>query len=102
MSDKFPSIPTISETLGSLYRTIDALKQAVELLIGTRGSGQLAAVLKRDLELKPLRLQTFTIQTLPLASDWQYCIAYLIDGQNTRHIVVSDGSVWKYADGGNV
>lgn len=102
MSDKFPSIPTVIETLGSLYRTIDALKQAVELLIGTRGSGQLAAVLRRDQELKPLRLQIFTTQTLPLASDWQYCIAYLVDGQGGRHIIVSDGSVWKYADGGQV
>lgn len=102
MSDKFPSIPTVIETLGSLYRTIDALKQAVELLMGTRGSGQLAAVLRRDQELKPLRLQTFTVQTLPLARDWRYCVAYIEDGQGGRHIVVSDGSVWKYADGSYV
>ena len=102
MSDKFPAIPTIIETLGSLYRTIDALKQVVELLIGTRGSGQLAAVLKRDLELKPLQLQVFTKQSLPTARDWKYCIAYVEDGQGGRHIVVSDGLVWKYADGGQV
>lgn len=102
MSDKFPSIPTISETLGSLYRAVDALKQTVEVLIGTRGSRQLAAVLKRDLELKPIQLQVFTIQTLPIARDWKYCIAYIEDGQGGRHIVVSDGSVWKYADGGQV
>lgn len=102
MSEKFPAIPTVTETIKSLYRTIDALKQAVELLLGTRGSGQLAAILKRDLELKPLRLQTFTVQALPLASDWKYCIAYVEDGQGGRHIVVSDGIVWKYADGGLV
>lgn len=102
MSEKFPAIPTVTETIRSLYRTIDALKQVVELLLGTRGSGQLAAVLKRDLELKPLRLQTFTIQTLPLASDWRYCVVYLEDGQGGRHVVVSDGSVWKYADGSHV
>lgn len=102
MSDKFPSIPTVIETLGSLYRTIDALKQAVELLIGTRGNGQLAAVLRRDQELKPLRLQVFTTQNLPIARDWRYCIAYVEDGQGGRHIVVSDGLVWKYADGGQV
>lgn len=102
MSDKFPSIPTVVETLGSLYRTIDALKQTVELLIGTRGSGELAAILKRDLQLKPLQLQVFTVQTLPIARDWKYCIAYVEDGQGGRHIVVSDGLVWKYADGGQV
>ncbi len=102
MSDKFPAIPTVVETLGSLYRTIDALKQTVELLIGTRGSGELAAILKRDSQLKPLQLQVFTVQTLPIARDWKYCIAYVEDGQGGRHIVVSDGLVWKYADGGQV
>jgi hypothetical protein len=90
------------ETLGSLYRTIDALKQTVELLIGTRGSGELAAVLKRDSQLKPLQLQVFTVQTLPIARDWKYCIVYIEDGQGGRHIVVSDGLVWKYADGSQV
>jgi len=102
LSDKFPAIPTVVETLGSLYRTIDALKQTVELLIGTRGSGELAAILKRDSQLKPLQLQVFTVQTLPIARDWKYCIAYVEDGQGGRHIVVSDGFVWKYADGGQV
>lgn len=102
MSEKFPAIPTVTETIKSLHRTIDALKQVVELLLGTRGSGQLAAVLKRDLELKPLQLQVFTVQTLPIARDWKYCIAYIEDGQGGRHIVVSDGLVWKYADGGQV
>ena len=102
MSDKFPAIPTVVETLGSLYRTIDALKQTVELLIGTRGSGELAAILKRDSQLKPLQLQVFTVQTLPIARDWKYCIAYIENGQGGRHIVVSDGLVWKYADGGQV
>jgi len=102
LSDKFPAIPTVVETLGSLYRTIDALKQTVELLIGTRGSGELAAILKRDSQLKPLQLQVFTVQTLPIARDWKYCIAYVEDGQGGRHIVVSDGLVWKYADGGQV
>ncbi len=102
MSEKFPSVPTVTETIKSLYRTIDALKQVVELLIGTRGSGELSAVLKRDLVLKPLQLQVFTVQTLPIARDWKYCIAYIEDGQGGRHIVVSDGLVWKYADGGHV
>lgn len=102
MSDKFPAIPAVVETLGSLYRTIDALKQSVELLLGTRGSGQLAAVLKRDLEVKPLQLQVFTVQTLPIARDWKYCITYIEDGQGGRHIVVSDGLIWKYADGSQV
>ena len=102
MSEKFPSVPTVTETIKSLYRTIDALKQVVELLIGTRGSGRLAAVLNRDLILKPLQLQVFTKQNLPLASDWKYCIAYVEDGQGDKHIVVSDGLVWKYADGGHV
>ncbi len=102
MSEKFPAVPTVTETIKSLYRTIDALKQVVELLLGTRGSGQLAAVLRQDLVLKPLQLQVFTTQNLPLARDWKYCIAYVEDGQGGRHIVVSDGLVWKYADGGHV
>ncbi len=102
MSEKFPAVPTVTETIKSLYRTIDALKQVVELLLGTRGSGQLAAVLRQDLVLKPLQLQVFTTQNLPLARDWKYCIAYVENGQGGRHIVVSDGLVWKYADGGHV
>jgi hypothetical protein len=102
LSEKFPAVPTVTETIKSLYRTIDALKQVVELLLGTRGSGQLAAVLRQDLVLKPLQLQVFTTQNLPLARDWKYCIAYVEDGQGGRHIVVSDGLVWKYADGGHV
>jgi hypothetical protein len=102
LSEKFPAVPTVTETIKSLYRTIDALKQVVELLLGTRGSGQLAAVLRQDLVLKPLQLQVFTTQNLPLARDWKYCIAYVENGQGGRHIVVSDGLVWKYADGGHV
>ncbi len=102
MSDRFPSIPTVAESVGSLYRTVDALKQAVELLVGTRGNGTLAAVLRKDQEVKPVRLPEFTVQGLPLARDWRTCIAYVVDGQGGRHIVVSDGRIWKYADGGNV
>jgi hypothetical protein len=102
LSDRFPSIPTVAESVGSLYRTVDALKQAVELLIGTRGGGSLSAVLRKDQELKPVQLPEFTVQGLPLARDWRTCIAYVSNGHGGRNIVVSDGQVWKYADGGNV
>lgn len=47
-TNSFPPIPTPRADLASLLRTVQALKEAVEILTGARGSGQNAAVLRKD------------------------------------------------------
>lgn len=51
---------------------------------------------------EPQTLPVYTIATLPAASLWPYAIAAVSDGMSHRVVVVSDGTNWRYSNGGAV
>jgi hypothetical protein len=96
----YPAIPEPGQNLDSAIRAIQALKQAVELLTGARGDGTYRAYTATEATaVRTVRLLPFTLATLPPARDLPQHMAYVSDGAGGAPIVVSDGTVWRYADG---
>ena len=50
MAERDPSFPEPAASLASLLETVEALKEAVEILLRQRGSGEAAAVRVRDID----------------------------------------------------
>jgi hypothetical protein len=53
---KFPSIPPAQPDLASLQRTVEAMRQVVEILAGLRGDGQDRAVLVNEITALQARI----------------------------------------------
>lgn len=98
---KYPAIPSpIFLSSASTFNTVQALKQVVELLVGHRGDGSARALIQEDMvQAVNMQLTEFTLATLPLASDFPRRLVYVSDAVSNQHVVVSDGSVWRYMDG---
>lgn len=59
---------------------------------------ELAAWVRQQVA-NPTLPQTFTTSTLPPADENQGRLYFVSDGAGNRPIVVSDGTIWRYADG---
>lgn len=97
-----PSIPEPAADVMPLARSVRALKQAVEVLLGRRGDPVAAAYTRQDaLEAiaLPRPVAGYTIARLPRAADYPRCIVYVIDPAANKHMAVSDGTAWRYMDG---
>jgi hypothetical protein len=100
MSEFYPSIPQPDASPGGMLVCIMRLKMAVELLTGQRGTSALRAwTASEATAVRTVKLLTFTLNTLPPAAALPQHMAYVSDGAGNAPIVVSDGTVWRYADG---
>lgn len=50
----------------------------------------------------PVKLPAFTVATLPNANTFTQCIVYVSNGLNNKRLAISDGSNWRWPDGGLV
>ncbi len=60
-------------------------------------TGQFA--MNKPVAVNPLRLQSYTVATLPAPALWATCIAYVSDGTSNKRLAVSDGTNWRWPDG---
>ena len=44
-------------------------------------------------------LPQYTLANLPSPATWAGSLAYLINGSSNRHLVISDGTSWRFPDG---
>lgn len=54
---------------------------------------------------EPVKLPTATaatVDTLYPPADWQWCMVAITDGTSNRHMAISDGTNWRYSNGGMV
>jgi len=54
---------------------------------------------------EPVKLPTATtanVDTLYPPADWQWCMVAITNGTSNRHIAISDGTNWRYSNGGMV
>jgi hypothetical protein len=47
----------------------------------------------------PPKIPSYTVATLPLASAYAQCLAYVSDGTSNKRLAVSDGTNWRFPDG---
>lgn len=47
----------------------------------------------------PPKITSFTVATLPSASAYNQCIAYVSNGTGNKRLAVSDGANWRFPDG---
>ncbi len=97
----YPSIPDPTSEVESLRASVAALKQVVEVLIGVRGDTKLRAFTYGEAvaQLLPYRPPMFFKADLPAASAHPRTVLYLFDPTANKHLIFSDGAVWRYADG---
>lgn len=48
---------------------------------------------------RPVRLATYTVSTLPLASSYEGGIIYVKNGTTNKRLAISDGTNWRWPDG---
>lgn len=47
----------------------------------------------------PIKIPSYTVATLPTASGYTQCVAYVSNGASNKRLAVSDGTNWRWPDG---